>query len=96
MKVMGERLTEFKRVEFVETMPEHKEYGVLYVSRKHSLAICMCPDGCGMEAVMPLKPKPYGWDYSENDGKVTLSPSVANDCPNKAHFFIRDNKIIWV
>ena len=56
-----------------------------------------CPDGCGTEAVMPLKPHdPNGWDYSERDGKVTLSPSVATNCPYKAHFFIRENKIVWI
>lgn len=93
---MSERLTEFKRVEFVETMPAHKEFGVLYVSMKFSLAICMCPCGCGTEAVMPLKPKSWGWDYEEHDGKVTLSPSVATNCRNMAHFFIRENKIVWV
>jgi len=90
------RISEFKRVEFVETMPEKKEFGVLYVSKRFSLVICQCPCGCGMEAVMPIKPKPYGWGYSEKDGKVTLSPSVAVDCPNRAHFFVRDNRIEWV
>lgn len=91
-----ERLEKFNRVEFVEYMPHTKEWGVLYISKRFQLAICMCPDGCGYECVMPLKPKPSGWDYHEHDGKVTLSPSVANDCPNKAHFFIRENKIIWL
>ncbi len=91
-----ERLHEFKRVEFVKYMPHEKEPGVLYVSKYFNLVICKCPCGCGMEAVMPIKPKSYGWDYSEKDGKVTLSPSVAIDCPNKAHFFIRNNRIDWV
>lgn len=92
-----DRLTEFNRVEFVEYMPKEKEFGVLYVSKRFNLVICKCPDGCGSEAVMPIKPKSYGWDYTEKDGKVTLSPSVAVDCcPNKAHFFIRENRIEWV
>lgn len=91
-----EKLNEFKRVKFVECMPHEKEPGVLYVSKRFGLVICKCPCGCGMEAVMPIKPKSYGWDYSEKNGKITLSPSIANDCPNKAHFFIRENKIIWV
>lgn len=90
-----ERLEKFERVEFVEYMPENKEWGVLYVSLRFRLAICLCPDGCGFEAVMPFN-KPNGWNYEEHDGLVTLSPSVANDCPNKAHFFIRENKIVWV
>ena len=91
-----DRLEKFERVEFVDTMPSDKEWGVLYVSVRFALAICLCPDGCGEEAVMPLKPKTHGWDYEEHDGLVTLSPSIANDCPYKAHFYIRENKIIWV
>lgn len=91
-----EKLEKFEQVEFVEYMPTNKKWGVLYISLRFKLAICLCPDGCGCECVMPLKPKPYGWDYKEHDGLVTLSPSIANDCPYKAHFFIRDNKIIWV
>ena len=91
-----ERISEFKRVEFVDFMPHEKEDGVLYVSKRFQLVICKCPCGCGFEAVMPIKPKQYGWDYIEKDGKVTLSPSVATDCPKKAHFFIRENKIQWV
>ena len=92
-----DRLEKFKRVEFVHTMPSNKEYGVLYVSEYFGLVICLCPDGCGEEAVMPIKPhNSNGWDYEEHDGKVTLSPSIANDCPFKAHFYIRENKIIWV
>ena len=91
-----DRLEKFDRVEFVETMPENKEWAVLYICLRFELAICLCPDGCGEEAVMPLKPKPWGWDYEEHDGKVTLSPSIANDCHYKAHFYIRENKIIWV
>lgn len=93
---MNERLKEFKRVEFVESMPENKEFGVLYVSKRFSLVICLCPCGCGTECVMPIKPKSYGWDYAEKGGKVTLSPSVAQNCTNKAHFYIRENRIEWV
>ena len=92
-----ERLEKFERVEYVTYMPSDKEYGVLYVSLYFGLAICLCPDGCDTEAVMPLKPHdPNGWDYLERDGKVTLSPSVATNCTFKAHFFIRENKIVWV
>ena len=93
-----DRLKKFDRVEFVTYMPSDKEYGVLYVSVYFGLAICLCPDGCGEECVMPLKPNdPEGWTYEEENGKVTLSPSVLEtSCPNNAHFFIRENKIIWV
>ena len=90
------KINEFKSVKFVEYMPKEKEFGVLYVSKRFNLVICQCPCGCGTEAVMPIKPKPWGWDYSEKDGRITLSPSVATNCVNRAHFFIRENKIQWV
>ena len=51
-----ERLKKFSRVEFVHYMPEEKEYGVLYVSKYFGLVIFLCPDGCGEEAVCPIKP----------------------------------------
>lgn len=89
------RINEFKRVEFVDCMPEKKEFGVLYVSKRFNLVICMCPCGCGTEAVMPIN-NSNGWVYFESGGKVSLSPSVATNCPNKAHFFIRENRIVWV
>lgn len=91
-----EKPNEFKRVDFVEYMPHEKEPLVLYVSMRFRLVICKCPCGCGIDAVMPIKPKSYGWDFIEKEGKVTLSPSVATNCPNKAHFYIRDNKIQWL
>ena len=93
-----DRLEKFERVEFVEYMPDPTEYewGVLYVSMLFGLAICQCPCGCGEPCVCPLKPNdPNGWDFFERNGKVTLSPSILQDVCN-AHFFIRDNKIIWV
>lgn len=94
-----DRLNKFDRVEFVTYMPSPTayEYGVLYVSLYFGLVICLCPDGCGEQAIMPIKPHdPNGWDYKEENGKVTLSPSIATNCPNGGHFFIRENKIIWV
>lgn len=93
-----DRLEKFDRVEFVEYMPSPTEYewGVLYISMLFGLAIFLCPCGCGEPCVCPLKPNaPNGWDFSEHNGKVTLSPSVLQGGCN-AHFFVRDNKIIWV
>ena len=93
-----EKLTEFKDVRFVPTFPLTLEFGVLYVSREHSMVECACPCGCGSVCNMALQPMwPKGWTMQEQDGKVTLNPSVLNTlCPDKAHFFIRGNKICWV
>lgn len=91
-------------VKYVETMPETKEEGILYISKKYGLAIHLCACGCGEQVVTPLNGnwngwmKDFGWDLTEyEDGTVTLSPSIGNfqfDC--KSHYFIRRNKIVWV
>lgn len=61
-----------------------------------------CPCGCGEEIMLSLNPqiKPC-WSLKVKDinGKyvATLSPSInltGYQC--KSHFFIRDNKVIWV
>ena len=92
-------------VRYVDYMPETKEEGILYVSKKFGLAIHLCPCGCGEQVVTPIKgdwpgskTRPDCWGFTEHeDGTVTLSPSIGNfqfGC--KSHYFIRRNKIVWV
>ena len=67
--------------------------GNLYLSRKYETAIHLCACGCGGESVTPTH-QPTGWRLTEKDGKVTLHPSILNRfC--KAHYWIRDNKVVW-
>lgn len=95
-----ERLNEFKEVKFVEEMPAYYDYGVLYVSKKHGCVSHRCPCGCGHLICIPIDTLPWGshdvWHYEHDGNNVTLSPSLLNSCPNKAHYFIRNNKIIWI
>lgn len=61
-----------------------------------------CPCDCGKDIVLSLNPniKPYWTVHLKTvNGKqyVTFQPSVWLEGFNcKSHFFIRDNKIIWV
>lgn len=95
------KLTEFTQTEFVEFIPEKLEYGVLYISEAHGTANHLCPCGCGNEVPIPIKTRGNkengGWEYDKNTfEKITLSPSLLNThCPNRAHYFIRFNKIVW-
>lgn len=72
------------------------EDGILYIE-DDAFAAYNCPCGCGRVVMIPLAPKiDYGWKWREENGKVTLSPSVYStgfDC--KSHYFITDNKIRW-
>lgn len=85
-------------VKMVETVPAVIEDGVLYVSEKYGTAIHLCACGCGEETVTPLKPLLHdGWDCRNENGLVTLSPSISNAqfCPNKAHYFFERNRVRW-
>ncbi len=89
------RLHEVRYVDFMPNREDMKE-GVMYVSRDFKTAIHLCACGCGNEAVTPFGGI-HGWEFRENGTKVTLHPSILNtNCPNKAHYFIRHNEILWV
>lgn len=88
---------------YVEQMPKEKEHGILYISKKFGLAIHLCACGCGVETVTPLKglshPIHGGWDFKDENGKVTLRPSIGNfngERPYHAHYFITENNINWL
>ncbi len=68
----------------------------MYVSREYKTAIHLCACGCGNEVVTPFG-SVHGWEFRKNGTKVTLHPSILNtNCPNKAHYFIQNNEILWV
>ena len=100
------KLTEFREVwhvpdlsyaEFTDGTP--LQDGVLYVVDNSPYVEYNCPCGCGRVVTLPTKKHSNGydgWEFREEDGKVTLSPSVLSsgfDC--KSHYFIRGNRIDW-
>ena len=92
-----QRLFELKPL-CVEYMPETKEEGVLYISHRFNLAIHLCACGCKRESVTPFN-DPREWKLTEDDGKITLRPSIGNfngEKPYHAHYYIIDNKIQWL
>lgn len=95
------RATELK-LEFVEYMPKELEEGILYISERFSVAIHLCACGCKGKTVTPfgltISGEKKGWDLINDNGLVTLSPSIGNfsgESPYHAHYFIRKNKVEW-
>ena len=91
-----ERLFAVQPVYCVE-MPKELEPGKIYISNEYSVAIHLCACGCGGKTVTPLKSDE--WHLTENDGKVTLRPSIGNwmgEEPYHAHYFVTDNQIQWL
>ena len=80
---------------FVDCMPENLTEGVLYISEKYHCVIHLCACGCKLETVTDIN-TPEGWIFTNNNGLVTLDPSIGNFqffC--KSHYYIRNNEIVW-
>lgn len=94
---MTSRINKIFEVRYVEYIPtsEKMEHGVMYVSRMFQTAVHLCACGCGCQSVTPFG-SIHGWEFKSKGTKVSLSPSILNtNCPNRAHYFVRDNKIVW-
>lgn len=86
---------------FVTTIEKELEPGLLYISKEFGCAIHLCACGCGGKTVTPFRldeAKPGYWKLTDNNGLITLDPSIGNwagEDPYHAHYYIRDNKVIW-
>ena len=86
MKTIKRVPVTFERVEF---MPAYElfEENVIYISDKFEVSIHRCLCGCGSKTVMPLGKG--NWNYSIDNDKLTMSPSVGNyQMPCKSHYII--------
>ena len=86
-------LTHF-RPQFVESVPETLEAGVLYVSMGLSSAIHLCACGCGHEVITPLSPT--DWKLCFDGENVSLDPSIGNwSFRCRSHYWIRGGAVRW-
>lgn len=88
------RINELKP-EFSKFIPKEIEDGILYISEEYAAVIHNCCCGCGEKVSTPIGKD--GWVLTKKDGAVTLSPSIGNwkyKC--RSHYYIRDNKVIWL
>ena len=100
------RITEFREVRHISELiyagfPDEPEleYGIFYVVDDSPYVQYNCPCGCGSVVMLPTKKHSAGyagWGFSEENGKVTLSPSVfSSGFQCKSHYFIRNNAVNW-
>jgi Family of unknown function (DUF6527) len=81
------------RHQFVDTIPDHLEPAVLYISLRYRTAVHLCPTGCGEEVVTPLAPNDWTLTF---DGTVSLRPSVGNwGLACRSHYWITGDEIEW-
>jgi hypothetical protein len=94
---------DIKRVIIVESMTDvpARLASNFYVVRRAGFdrrAVFNCPCNCGRRIDLNLvKSQGPNWSLAIKNGKATLNPSVwLRDEPCQSHFFIRDNKVMWV
>ena len=76
--------------QFCEFIPEKLEQGILYISESHRCVIHLCLCGCSGLTVTPLYLNQ--WTLHKNGDKVSLTPSIANNCFDcKSHYIITNN-----
>lgn len=80
--------------QFVDSIPETLNPGVLYVSMTLASAIHLCACGCGREVITPLSPT--DWKLCFDGENVSLDPSIGNwSFPCRSHYWIRGGKVRW-
>lgn len=78
--------------EFVDTIPDHLEDGVVYVSIPYATVVHSCCCGCGHEVVTPLHP--LQWSLIFDGESISLTPSIGNwSFPCRSHYWIRAGRV---
>lgn len=82
--------------------PDDIDQGEIMVSTNEDglpfMVSFLCPCGCHEFIQLPVNnanPRAKGWDYSEEDGRATLSPSVHQRTACRSHYFIRAGTVQW-
>jgi hypothetical protein len=80
--------------QFVDTVPDALQEGVVYVCIPYTTAVHRCLCGCGEEVVTPIRPT--GWSLTFDGVTVSLHPSIGNwDFPCRSHYWITHNRVRW-
>jgi hypothetical protein len=79
--------------EFVVSIPEQLEDGILYVSMPFATAGHNCCCGCGNQVFTPFTPSDWQLKF---DGKVSITPSIGNwSFKCQSHYWIVRDNVKW-
>lgn len=80
--------------EFVVSLPDELEQGILYISFEFGAVAHLCCCGCGNQVYTPLKPS--RWRLTFDGEAIWLCPSIGNwDFPCESHYWIHGSKVRW-
>ncbi len=66
--------------------PEELEFGKLYYSKEYKVANHLCLCGCGVKAPIPICPGE--WTITNENGKLTVTPSLQQLFDCRSHYII--------
>jgi hypothetical protein len=85
MKTLRKEKIEIKYVEHIPPKIE-MEQRKIYVSKEYNGSSHLCLCGCGVECYLPLKEGE--WTLSDENGKVTIIPSILQRFECESHYII--------
>lgn len=71
---------------------EKLEQGVIYISEEFSCSKHLCFCGCGVECFLPIGEGENEWTFTENNDKLTITPSIKQRFACKSHYIVTDSK----
>ncbi len=85
LKKVPVKLVVLKHGEFI---PDNMEPNTIYYSQEFrgSKHLCLC--GCGHDCFLPIKQGE--WNLENNNGKVTITPSILQRFECKSHYIIKN------
>jgi hypothetical protein len=102
---MWRTITRRRRIGGVQLVESRRDLpndlgAILYIVGKDRprWVVLNCPCGCGERANAKIGVTgPDSWTLSTTQGRVSLSPSFSMSSARcRSHFFIRENRVIWV
>lgn len=80
--------------QFVKSLPDKLQEGVLYISMDFATAAHKCCCGCGHDVMTPFSPT--DWNLIFDGRTVSLYPSVGNwSLACQSHYWIDHGRIKW-
>lgn len=94
MKTIKQVLVELIELKEGEYIPDKMEFGKLYYSKEFNGSNHLCLCGCGHQCYLPIKKDE--WSLTNNNGKVTIHPSILQRFECKSHYIITNGKANFV
>jgi len=75
-------------------LKRYMEEGIIYISKLHKCCNHLCLCGCGHECFLPLGKGE--WTLTDNNGKITITPSILQRFECKSHYIITNGKANFI